>query len=437
MSAQVASRKGNQVALYETRALKGLLVRDGVETSTAQAACGLLPYRDAGVDAQRWPRREARERRFGLRVVALKRGATAAGVERVQIGDDRTREVLGWVSRKCLEELEGVPRPGATPASASELLSHVEAKTGLVSARAALGKIHENAAAALRERGMDWLAPLLEPDGPQLAIRDGFLGRPAALRACAAASLYRAGGVATTRTSDADRRKAVGLRSVQSGVRGDRVSFLRALDGGGLGVIEALENGGQRGAPRRVHDDYAESVSGPLRAVMAAFDAIRDALRAALEEVPYDDRSTYTPALLDGISGLGKHEDLDLEAPDDVQLAAYAAGEMGYRVHRDTMDEHTTFPPRLFTMIYYLNPDYREPDAGKLKLYVGRSATDLAGVHNVTAPISCPSVEVGPAFDRIVIFRSSSFHEVLPANAPRLAVTQWLAGRPPKKRPGY
>ena len=58
MSAQVASRKGNQVALYETRALKGLLVRDGVETSTAQAACGLLPYRDAGVDAQRWPRRE-------------------------------------------------------------------------------------------------------------------------------------------------------------------------------------------------------------------------------------------------------------------------------------------------------------------------------------------------------------------------------------------
>ena len=79
----------------------------------------------------------------------VSRGATAAGVERVQIGDDRTREVLGWVSRKCLEELEGVPRPGATPASASELLSHVEAKTGLVSARAALGKIHEKAAAAM------------------------------------------------------------------------------------------------------------------------------------------------------------------------------------------------------------------------------------------------------------------------------------------------
>lgn len=417
MSAQLAA-KGKDGGVFETRALKGLLVREGVETSTAQAACGLIP--------------------FGVRVCALKFGATAAGVDRVQIGDERSRAVLGWVSKKCLLEID-VPRTTATAASAAELIINVRSKCGRGNAANAIDRLHEKAAAVLKERGLAWLAPLLLKDGPQFVIKDGFLGRPAALRASAAARILATGKVPTTKTTDSDKRRNCGFEKVQRSVRGDKILYLRALesetDSQKLGIIEAQDNGGQKGGPRAVGKDYDEAVSNPLLAVMAAFAGLREALCAALEDVPADYAAgdTYAPTLINGISGLGEHEDLDLDNADDVQLARYMPGEMGYVCHRDTMDERTTFPPRLFSMIYFLNPDYREPDAGKLKLYLGRAAVDLEGSHKVTAPLSCPFVEIGPTSDRIVIFRSSSFHEVLPTNEPRLAITQWIAGRPPKK----
>ena len=218
-------------------------------------------------------------------------------------------------------------------------------------------------------------------------------------------------------------------------MRGDRVAYLRALDDGTLGLIETSENGGQDGAPRPLDPAYADACGAPLLAVMRAFDDVRDALIAAIEAVPEDTEGTWRPALIDGISGLGKHEDFDLENADDVQLASYSRNRLGYRLHRDTMDENTPFPARLLTIIFYLNADYRDEDGGLLRLFLGRPAFDLTGPSKRSSPgADDPCVDIAPLLDRVVIFRSSSFHEVAPSAAPRLAITQWLAGRPRRRR---
>ena len=64
------------------------------------------------------------------------------------------------------------------------------------------------------------------------------------------------------------------------------------------------------------------------------------------------------------------------------------------------------------TAIYYANPDWRPEHGGQLRLYLD----------------SGPQ-EVEPTLDRLVVFLSEQLdHEVLPAHAPRLALTAWFYG---------
>lgn len=163
--------------------------------------------------------------------------------------------------------------------------------------------------------------------------------------------------------------------------------------------IEALARAGglrpagvSRGAGYRVDPDtrgdaiawlVPDAASPPLRPLCARFEALRRALN----------RDAY----------------LGLERVE-LQLARYPGGGARYGRHRDA---HPGLPGRRVTAIYYVNPDWRPDRGGVLRLHVGETAVDVA-----------------PVLDRLVVFLSERLeHEVLPAFAPRLAVTAWLYGR--------
>jgi SM-20-related protein len=94
----------------------------------------------------------------------------------------------------------------------------------------------------------------------------------------------------------------------------------------------------------------------------------------------------------------------------EIQVARYPGGGAAYARHRDAFRDGRD--PRVVTAIYYLNPGWTAAAGGVLRLY--------------TAGADGP-VDVEPVLDRIVIFRSELVeHEVLPAHAPRLAVTAWF-----------
>jgi SM-20-related protein len=95
----------------------------------------------------------------------------------------------------------------------------------------------------------------------------------------------------------------------------------------------------------------------------------------------------------------------------EVQLALYPGGSAGYLPHRDAF---AAGGRRRVTATYYLNAAWRPGDGGELRL------TTPAG----------PRL-VAPLLDRLVLFRSELVpHEVLPARAPRWAVTAWYLGPP-------
>jgi SM-20-related protein len=65
------------------------------------------------------------------------------------------------------------------------------------------------------------------------------------------------------------------------------------------------------------------------------------------------------------------------------------------------------------TAIYYANPAWRPEDGGLLRLHLDGATHDVA-----------------PVLDRLLVFLSERVeHEVLPAEAPRRAVTAWLRAR--------
>jgi SM-20-related protein len=95
----------------------------------------------------------------------------------------------------------------------------------------------------------------------------------------------------------------------------------------------------------------------------------------------------------------------------DVQVARYAAGAV-YQRHRDAFAGPAS---RVLTLIYYANPGWRPEHGGLLRLHGGADPVD-----------------VEPRLDRLVAFLAARVeHEVLPARAPRLAVTAWFYGRNP------
>lgn len=91
-----------------------------------------------------------------------------------------------------------------------------------------------------------------------------------------------------------------------------------------------------------------------------------------------------------------------------VQAACYEQG-ASYGRHRDAL---TGDPNRVITAIWYVNPGWQDAWGGEL-----------------VAHLDAGSRAVSPREDRLVIFRSESvLHEVLPAYAPRFALTAWYRG---------
>ncbi|WP_224249948.1 2OG-Fe(II) oxygenase [Hyalangium gracile] len=94
----------------------------------------------------------------------------------------------------------------------------------------------------------------------------------------------------------------------------------------------------------------------------------------------------------------------------DLQLAHYPGGGARYVRHRDAFPGQSN---RRVTAIYYANPDWQPEHGGLLRLYLDDG-----------------TLEVAPILDRVVVFLSERLeHEVLPAYAPRLALTAWYYGR--------
>nr|WP_211193811.1 2OG-Fe(II) oxygenase [Pyxidicoccus fallax] len=95
----------------------------------------------------------------------------------------------------------------------------------------------------------------------------------------------------------------------------------------------------------------------------------------------------------------------------DLQLACYPGGGAHYARHRDAFPGQSN---RRATAIWYANAGWEPAHGGVLRLYPEDSAP----------------VDVPPVLDTLVVFLSERIeHEVLPAFAPRLALTAWYYGR--------
>jgi SM-20-related protein len=174
-------------------------------------------------------------------------------------------------------------------------------------------------------------------------------------------------------------------------------------------AVEALAAAGRlrpaglsRGATHRVDtavrgDAIAwvapDEVSPELAALRAAFFGLRDALN----------REAYL--------GLDRME---------IQVARYPGGGAAYSRHRDAFPAPPGGRPnRRVTAIYYANPGWRPEDGGALRLHVAERSAERA-------------IDVAPVLDRLLVFLSERVeHEVLPARAPRRAVTAWFRARDP------
>jgi SM-20-related protein len=100
----------------------------------------------------------------------------------------------------------------------------------------------------------------------------------------------------------------------------------------------------------------------------------------------------------------------------EVQIARYPGGRAAYDRHRDAFAAPPGGrPSRRVTAIYYANPAWTPEAGGLLRL------------HGDEGP-----VDVAPVLDRLLVFLSERVeHEVLPAYAPRCAVTAWYRPRDP------
>lgn len=97
----------------------------------------------------------------------------------------------------------------------------------------------------------------------------------------------------------------------------------------------------------------------------------------------------------------------------DLQLARFDAKSARYTRHRDAFAGHAG-PNRRLTAIWYANPDWTTEHGGVLRVY----------------PEGADPVDLAPVLDRLVMFLSDRLeHEVLPAHAPRVALTAWFYPR--------
>jgi SM-20-related protein len=177
-----------------------------------------------------------------------------------------------------------------------------------------------------------------------------------------------------------------------------RAAFLgdeqaRAVHAQALARVEAgalrpagIRRGADRTEDTSIRGDFITWLSpepgSPLGTLWAAFEQLGQALSAG------------------AYLGLGRF---------DLQLAHYPGGGAHYVRHRDAFPGQAN---RRVTAIFYANPDWRPEHGGLLRLYLEEG-----------------TVEVAPTLDRLVVFLSERLeHEVLPAHAPRLALTAWYYG---------
>ena len=96
---------------------------------------------------------------------------------------------------------------------------------------------------------------------------------------------------------------------------------------------------------------------------------------------------------------------------DEFHLAHYPKGSF-YKKHLDQFHERNN---RMITILLYLNENWKEEDAGYLKIYKSDNSTEL----------------ISPLANRFVLFKSGDLpHEVLPTNAGRNSLTGWLLYEP-------
>ncbi|CAM9405116.1 unnamed protein product, partial [Laminaria digitata] len=222
---------------------------------------------------------------------------------------------------------------------------------------------------------------------PCVVIKDGFLGRAQALRAYEAALEVEEGG---------------DMKPARMG-RGD-------------GLWQGKQSRG----------DSILWITQGLRAAGELPEALEDLLVCM----------TDLKSLLNGGVGgddSGPSSGLGLVNTTSVQLARYPGDGRGYVRHRDTPKtaQDSEEAERKITALYYLNPDWEESMGGQLRVHIasgrgeGKGGALDAGVRS-----GGRMWDIEPVLDRLVLFRSDLVdHEVLPAFAPRLAVTLWFYGR--------
>ena len=215
-------------------------------------------------------------------------------------------------------------------------------------------------------------------------VVDGFLGDPAA-----AAIL--------TAIRDLDGAGALRLGKLQHGLqqttsttsRNDRIAFLPSIQSAGRELtLRALA----RSTPQGNTSVAALPETSVLRTYVAAMDGVR--------------------------ARLSEHETLKARlggSLDDCNFmtAIYPGGGARYVRHRDALPYKAG---RKLTVIYYLNAEWQEGHGGELQIWPTEELEEVP-------------VRVPPIADRLLIFVSSMWHEVLPSWRPRYALTTWMFNR--------
>ena len=107
----------------------------------------------------------------------------------------------------------------------------------------------------------------------------------------------------------------------------------------------------------------------------------------------------------------------------DGMLACYDPSAGGYRPHIDNADGDGRVDGRVLTIVFYLNEGWDASKGGELAIF--------EPVSNVDGGVDGAWRCVLPEMDTIVFFRADrTLHEVRPATARRLALTQWFCGSP-------
>ena len=95
----------------------------------------------------------------------------------------------------------------------------------------------------------------------------------------------------------------------------------------------------------------------------------------------------------------------------ELHFAVYPIGAF-YAPHLDQFREQSN---RIFSVITYLNPDWKPGDGGELRIHLPQ------GDH----------LDIQPLHGRMICFRSDVvMHEVLEAHAPRISLTGWMRRDP-------